>query len=195
MLPSVARELFTEHSDRLGRVIPAVSTCYYLVAQNRFGLTRLKLRFTPLEFSGKKRNMSFGIRINIATAAVEDIYERLCWVYTTLKNTLLFDHKGEAHNLFYRSELSKGKIPYPEQFSKKPNYEQDSLIRDLQRKDILCTRTDWINLGRDQSNQEICRYFHGRHAAPRSSAQSQIPYKEGSGVPTLSAGAQQSSYR
>ncbi len=31
--PLVARGLVKEHSDRLGRVTPAVSICYYLVAQ------------------------------------------------------------------------------------------------------------------------------------------------------------------
>ncbi len=35
------------------------------------------------------------------------------------------------------------------------------MIRDLRLKDILCTRTDWINLGRDPSNLEICRYEYG----------------------------------
>ncbi len=32
--------------------------------------------------------------VNNATVAMEDIYERLCWGYTTLRNTLVFDHKG-----------------------------------------------------------------------------------------------------
>ena len=75
--------------------------------------------------------MSFGIQINIATAAMEDIYERLCWVYTTLSSTLVFDHRGVSHSLMFIIDLSKGKIPYPEHFSKKPEYEQESLIRDL----------------------------------------------------------------
>ena len=86
---------------------------------------------------------------------MEDIYERLCWVYTTLSNTLVFDHRGVSHSLMFIIDLSKGKIPYTEHFSKKPDYEQESLIPDLRLKDILCTRTDWINLGRDQSNLEI----------------------------------------
>ncbi len=59
------------------------------------------------------------------------------------------------------SDLSTGKIPYLEQFSKKPDYEQESLIRDLRIKDILCTRTDWINIGRDPSNLELCWYEDG----------------------------------
>ncbi len=105
--------------------------------------------------------MPFGIRINIATAAMEDIYERLCWVYTTLHYTMIYDHKGEAQYLVYISELLKGKIPYPEQFSKKPDYEQGSLILDLRMKDILCTRTDWINHERDPSGLEICQYADG----------------------------------
>ncbi len=105
--------------------------------------------------------MSFCIRINIATAAMEDIYERLCWVFTTLSSTLVFDRRGVSHSLVFIIDLSKGKIPYPEHFSKKPDYEQKSLIRDLQLKDVLCTRTDWINLGRDLSNLETFRYMDG----------------------------------
>ncbi len=31
----------------------------------------------------------------------------------------------------------------------------------LQLKDVLCTMIDWINLGRDLSNLEICRYEDG----------------------------------
>ncbi len=67
-------------------------------------------------------------------------------------------HRGVPHNLMYRTDLSRGKIPYPEQFSKKPDYEQETLIRDLRLRDILCTKTDWINLGRDPSNLEIYQY-------------------------------------
>ncbi len=105
--------------------------------------------------------MSFGIRINISTAAMEDIYERLCWVYTTLRNTLVFDHRGVPHNLMLIADLSRGKIPYPEQFSEKPDDEQETLIQDLLSKDIICTRTDWIKLGRDPSNLETSRYEDG----------------------------------
>jgi hypothetical protein len=78
---------------------------------------------------------------------MEDIYNRLFSVSTTFRNTLVYDHKVEAHYLSYISDLSLGKIPYPEQFSKKPDYEQDSLIRYLRMKDILPTRTDWIKQG------------------------------------------------
>ncbi len=58
-------------------------------------------------------------------------------------------------------DLSKGKITYPEHFSKKPDYKQESLIQALQLKDVLCTRTDWINLGRDLSNLETFGYEDG----------------------------------
>jgi hypothetical protein len=54
------------------------------------------------------------------------------------------------------TDLLRGKIPYPVQFSKEPDYKQEALIQDLQLKDILCTRTDWNNLSRDQSNLEMC---------------------------------------
>ncbi len=102
--------------------------------------------------------MLFG---NIATAAMEDIFERLCWVNTTLSNSLVFDHRGVSHSLMFMIDLSKGKIQYPEHFSKKPDYEQESLIRDFWLKDVLCTRTDWIKLGRDVSYLETCLYEDG----------------------------------
>jgi hypothetical protein len=59
------------------------------------------------------------------------------------------------------TDLSRGKIPYSEHFSKRPDYEQESLIQDLLLKDILGTRIDWINLGRDPSNLETCLYEDG----------------------------------
>ncbi len=59
--------------------------------------------------------MSFGISINIATAAMEEIYERLCWIYITV-NTLVYDHAGNAYHLSDPTELSEGRIPYSEQF-------------------------------------------------------------------------------
>ncbi len=74
LLSLISRELCEGHSHRLSRVSAAVSTCYYLVAQTGYE-PRLKLRFTLLELSEKEGNMSFGIRVNIATAAMEDIYE------------------------------------------------------------------------------------------------------------------------
>ncbi len=61
--------------------------------------------------------MSFGILINIATAAMEGIYELLCWVYTTVQNTFAYDHSGSVYYLSELTVLSQGKIPYPEQFT------------------------------------------------------------------------------
>ncbi len=43
--------------------------------------------------------MLFGISINIVTAAMERIYERLCWIYITVKNTLVYDHVGNTYHL------------------------------------------------------------------------------------------------
>ncbi len=82
---------------------------------------------------------------------------RDCAGYTTLRNTVVFDHRGVTYNLMCITDLSRGKIPYPEQFSKKPDYEKEALIRDLLLKDVLCTRMDWINLGRDPQ----CLYEDG----------------------------------
>jgi hypothetical protein len=57
--------------------------------------------------------MSFCIPVNIATAAMEEIYGRLCWLYTTLHNTFVYDHT-DSYYLSDLTELSVGKIPYPE---------------------------------------------------------------------------------
>ncbi len=54
--------------------------------------------------------MSFGIPVNIATAAMEDIYERLCWTYITVKKTLVHDHVGNSYHLSDLTELSEGRI-------------------------------------------------------------------------------------
>ncbi len=65
--------------------------------------------------------MSFGIPINVPIAAMEDIYERLCWLYTTVQNTLVHDHVGNTYYLSDLTELSEGKIQYPGQFANKPD--------------------------------------------------------------------------
>jgi hypothetical protein len=57
-----------------------------------------------LELSEKEGIMSFCISINIATAAMEGIYERLCWIYITVKNTLVYDH---VDNIYHLSELTE----------------------------------------------------------------------------------------
>ena len=88
--------------------------------------------------------MSFGISINIATAAMEGIYERLCWIYITVitLNTLVYDKVGSTYHLSELTELLEGRFPYPEQFANKLDYEQKSLLQDLRMKDVV--RTNWI---------------------------------------------------
>ncbi len=63
--------------------------------------------------------MSFGISINIATAAMGVIYESLCCIYIIVKNTLVYDHVGNTYHLPEHTELSEGRIPIPEQFDNK----------------------------------------------------------------------------
>ena len=93
--------------------------------------------------------MVFGNPINIATATMEDIYERLCWLYATVRSTIVCDGTGKYHSLSDLTELSRAKIPYSEQFVNRFDYEQNSILRDLQTKDILCTKSDWMSRGRD----------------------------------------------
>ncbi len=56
--------------------------------------------------------MLFRIQVNIATAVLEDIYERLCWLYITVKNTLEYDHIANTYYLSDTTELSEEEIPY-----------------------------------------------------------------------------------
>ncbi len=100
--------------------------------------------------------MSFSISINIATAAVEWIYKRLCCIYITVKNTLVYYHVGNTYHLSELTELSKGRIPYPEQFAKKLDYEQKPLLQNLRMKDVL--RTNWIKQG-EEFLQQIVSIF------------------------------------
>ncbi len=70
--------------------------------------------------------MSFGISINIATAAMGGIYERLCWIYITVitMNPLVYDQVGNTYHLSKLTELSEGRFPYSEQFANNLEYEQ-----------------------------------------------------------------------
>ena len=72
---------------------------------------------------------------------MEGMYERLCWIYITVKNTLVYDHIGNTYHLSELTESSEGRIPYPEQLANKLDYEQKSL-QDLRMKNVL--RTNWI---------------------------------------------------
>ena len=93
--------------------------------------------------------MVFGIPINIATATMEDIqvYKRLCWLYVTVRSTLVCDATGNSYPLSDLTKLSRAQIPYPEQFVNKFDYEQNSILRDSWMKDVICTKSDWVSQG------------------------------------------------
>ena len=95
---------------------------------------------------------------------MEQIYERLCWVYAALRSTVIFDAIGNSYQLSVITQLTRGKIPYPEQFYEMVDYKQTTIIQNLQMKDVLCTRTDWAKIGRlyssmpeyyDEQGQEL----------------------------------------
>ena len=92
--------------------------------------------------------MSFSNPINIVTASMEQIYERLCWIYSTLRSTFVYDAIGKSYPLLDITPLIRGKISYPERFNEMVDYKQNAVIQDLQMKDVLCTREDWIFRGR-----------------------------------------------
>ena len=92
--------------------------------------------------------MSFSNPINVATASMEQIYERLCWIYSTFRSTFVYDAVGKSYPLSDITQLTK--IPYPERFNEMIDYKQNEVIhwQDLQMKDVLCTWEDWIFRGR-----------------------------------------------
>ena len=92
--------------------------------------------------------MVFYNPINIATATMEEIYERLCWVYAALRSTVIFDAIGNSYQLSVITQLTRGKIPYPERFCEMHDYIQTGIIQNLQTKDLLCTKSDWARIGR-----------------------------------------------
>ena len=87
---------------------------------------------------------------------MDGIYERLCCMHITVKNTLVYDHVGNTYHPSELTELSEGRIPYPEQFANKLDYEQKPLLQDLQMKDVL--RTNWIKQGAEFL-QQIVSFF------------------------------------
>ena len=60
--------------------------------------------------------MSFSNPINIATASVESIYERLCWLYASFRSTFVYNANGQSYPLSDITQLSRAKIPFPERF-------------------------------------------------------------------------------
>ena len=91
--------------------------------------------------------MVFSNPINIATATMEQIYERLCWIYSTLRSTVVYDAIGNSYPLSDITQLTRGKIPYPERFNEMMDYQQNAFIQNLKMKNVLCTREDWMSRG------------------------------------------------
>jgi hypothetical protein len=147
---AVARGLFTEHSYRLSRVIQAVPSLLSCSANRFEQLTSCEDFARAFRKGG---DYVFGISINIATGAMEELYERLCWIYITVKNTLVDDHVGNTYHLSELTKISEGRIPYPEQFAYKLHYGQKSLLQDLRMKDVL--RTKWIKQGKESLQQVV----------------------------------------
>ena len=87
--------------------------------------------------------MSFSNPINVATASMEHIYERLYWIYATFRSTFVYDDAiGQPYPPSDITQLSRAKIPYPELFNEMIGYKQNEVVQELQMKDVLCTRED-----------------------------------------------------
>ena len=72
--------------------------------------------------------MSFSNPINVATASVESIYERLCWLYATFKSTFVYNASGKSYQLSDITQLSRAKIPYPARFEEMIDYKQNEVV-------------------------------------------------------------------
>ena len=80
--------------------------------------------------------MSFSNPINAATASMEQIYERLCWLYATFRSTFVYDAIGKSYLLSDITQLTRAKIPFPERLDEMIDYKQNIVIQDLQMKDV-----------------------------------------------------------
>ena len=107
--------------------------------------------------------MAFSNPINIATASVEQIFERLCWLYSTFRSTFVFDAIGKSYPLSDITQLTRGKIPYPERFNEMNDYQLNAAIQGLQTSDLICTREDWILRGRLYHTMEISVTMMGKN--------------------------------
>ena len=106
--------------------------------------------------------MSFSNPINIATASVECIYERLCWLYASFRSTFVYNANGQSYPLSDITQLSRAKIPLPERFEEMLDYQQNAVVRDLKMEDILCTCEDWVSRGRLEATMRDDRDSEGR---------------------------------
>ena len=66
--------------------------------------------------------MIFSSSINIATATMEPIYERMCWIYSALRSTFVYDAIGNSYPLSEITQLTRAKISYPERFDETIDY-------------------------------------------------------------------------
>ena len=92
--------------------------------------------------------MVFSNPINIATATMEQTYERLFWLYSALRSTFVYDAIGNAYPISDITQLTRAKIPYPERLNDMIDYKQNAFIQDLEMKDVLCIRRDLMKCGR-----------------------------------------------
>ena len=96
-LSNRARDL--KGQRRLGRVTTVVSYDRIFLRSIRLSAARLRAAQLRSELSEKEGIMSFSNPINIATATMEQIYERLCWVYAAIRSTVIFDAIGNSYQL------------------------------------------------------------------------------------------------
>jgi hypothetical protein len=78
-----------------------------ILQHKQFWANSAEVANTSLELSEKEGMMSISIPINIVTAAMEDINERLCWLYTSVKNAIIYCHVGNTYHLSDLTELSE----------------------------------------------------------------------------------------
>jgi hypothetical protein len=83
---------------------------------------------TSLKLAEKEGIMAFSNPINIATASVEQTFERLCWLYSTFRSTFVFDAIGKSYPLLDITQLTRGKIPYSERFNEMIDYQQNAAM-------------------------------------------------------------------
>ena len=81
-----------------------------------------------------------------------------------IKVNYYIDAIGNSYQLLVLTQLTRGKIPYPERFNEMRDYVQTGIVQNLQTNDVLCTKSDWVKIGRlyhtmpeyyDEQGQEL----------------------------------------
>ena len=76
--------------------------------------------------------------INLNNAKLEEKYDSMVWLYTTVRYARLFDANRFCYQSSQPAQLTRGYNPYPERFDQMICIEQNAILQNLSEQDICC---------------------------------------------------------